>query len=57
VPLADAARACATTPAGELGLHRAGAIEAGSLADLVVLDDRLHVRRTYVAGEEVFAAP
>ncbi len=57
LPLGDAARVCATTPAGELGLAGAGTIEVGGLADLVVLDGQLQVRRTFVAGEEMYAAP
>ncbi|MGA8362413.1 MAG: amidohydrolase family protein, partial [Candidatus Dormiibacterota bacterium] len=33
-----------------------GELEAGRPADIVVLDDRLEVRRTLVGGAEVYAA-
>ena len=52
--LVDAATMCATTPARELGLDGVGRIAAGALADLAVLDGRLHVTQTWVAGELVF---
>jgi len=54
VSLTDAARLCSTTPAAELGLAEVGTITAGSMADLVVLDQGLAVRRTYVAGSAVW---
>lgn len=54
VSLTEAARLCSTTPAAELGLAEVGAIAAGSMADLVVLDQGLAVRRTYVAGSAVW---
>jgi N-acetylglucosamine-6-phosphate deacetylase len=50
LPLPDAARLCATTPADELGLADLGAIAPGKAADLVVLDQRFVVRQTYVGG-------
>jgi len=46
----EAARMCATTPADALGFTGHGRITRGSVADLVVLDARLHVRQTFVAG-------
>jgi N-acetylglucosamine-6-phosphate deacetylase len=48
--LVDAARLCSTTPARQLRLADVGRLEVGLAADLVVLDDRLRVRDTYVAG-------
>ena len=54
VPMVDAARAAATTPAGMLGL-RTGAVEPGLDADLVVLDDALAVRSVMVRGAWVSA--
>ena len=50
LPIADAARAAATTPARVLGL-RTGALEAGLDADLVVLDDELQLTAVMVRGE------
>jgi N-acetylglucosamine-6-phosphate deacetylase len=46
----DAAHLCATTPAAALGLADVGTIAAGRSADLTVLDRRLQVVRTIVAG-------
>jgi N-acetylglucosamine-6-phosphate deacetylase len=54
--LVDAAVMCATTPAREIGLVGFGAISAGSVADLVVLDRDLRVVRTYIAGEVVHSS-
>lgn len=48
--MVDAARLCSTTPARQLGLAECGRIEVGAAADLVVLDERLQVRQTYVRG-------
>jgi N-acetylglucosamine-6-phosphate deacetylase len=52
VPIADAARAAATTPARVLGL-RTGALAAGLAADLVVLDDDLELIAVMARGEWV----
>jgi N-acetylglucosamine-6-phosphate deacetylase len=46
----EAAMMCATTPARELGLVGHGAIVAGAVADLVVLDPQFAVVQTYVSG-------
>jgi N-acetylglucosamine-6-phosphate deacetylase len=50
LPLPAAARMCATTPAGQLGLTRAGRLETGAVADVTVLDAGLRVRQTFIAG-------
>jgi N-acetylglucosamine-6-phosphate deacetylase len=55
LPLHDAARLCATTPASELSLANLGTITKGAIADLVVLDRDLHVKQTYIAGRLVFS--
>ena len=52
--LNDAAQLCATTPASELGLTDTGSLTKGAMADLVVLDRELTVKRTYVAGRLVY---
>jgi len=51
----DAAHLCATTPARELGLQGHGVLAPGAVADLVVLDRRLQVVETFVAGHRVWA--
>ena len=53
VPLVDAVRAAATTPAQVLGAHDRGALVAGLRADVVVLDDDLRVLRVLRAGADV----
>lgn len=52
--LPAAAAATATAPAALAGLNGLGSLAPGSQADIVVLDDRLEVLRTLVAGQEVF---
>lgn len=56
VSFTDAAKLCATTPATELGLAGVGAISPGAIADLTVLDRRLTVKHTFVAGRCVYHA-
>ncbi|MEN3613852.1 N-acetylglucosamine-6-phosphate deacetylase [Plantactinospora sp. ZYX-F-223] len=54
VPMVDACRMAATTPARAIGLgQRIGALMPGWRADLVVLDDDLNVVRVMRAGEWV----
>jgi N-acetylglucosamine-6-phosphate deacetylase len=56
VSFTDAAKLCATTPATELGLAGVGAISPGAIADITVLDRRLTVKQTFVAGRCVYQA-
>lgn len=53
LPLPDAARMCATTPATQLKRTDIGVIAEGKAADLVVLDRDLRVTQTFIAGEPV----
>jgi N-acetylglucosamine-6-phosphate deacetylase len=53
----DAVTLCSTTPARELGLIGHGMLAVDAVADLVVLDARLSVVQTYVAGELVYTRP
>jgi N-acetylglucosamine-6-phosphate deacetylase len=53
LPLADVVRAATAAPARLLGLDRVGALRPGFRADVVVLDDDLHVRRVLHAGRWV----
>lgn len=53
VPLEDAVRAAATTPAAVLGDDRIGALEAGRRADVVLTDDDLRVLSVRRAGKIV----
>lgn len=58
VPLAAAAAMASTTPATFLGLGDVtGTIAAGRRADLVLIDDDLTVRETWIGGERSDAAP
>jgi N-acetylglucosamine-6-phosphate deacetylase len=50
VPLPDAARMCASTPARAMGLAGTGTIAVGQAADLTVLSANLRVVQTYVGG-------
>ncbi|MDO8679236.1 MAG: N-acetylglucosamine-6-phosphate deacetylase [Acidobacteriota bacterium] len=50
MPVFEAARMCASTPAAELGLVDRGSIAVGLFADLVVLGPDLGVRQTYIGG-------
>jgi N-acetylglucosamine-6-phosphate deacetylase len=53
VPMVDAVRAASDTPARAVGLAEVGMIAPGKLADLVVLDDGLAVRRVMRRGQWV----
>jgi N-acetylglucosamine-6-phosphate deacetylase len=55
--LAEAVTMASTTPARLLGLARKGRIAAGCDADLVVLDEQLRVRQTWVGGRLVYESP
>lgn len=52
--LADALTMASRTPADLLGLTNKGRIAPGCDADLVVLDESLHVQQTLVAGEVIY---
>jgi N-acetylglucosamine-6-phosphate deacetylase len=54
--LADAIDAASLAPARVLGIdNRKGRIEPGYDADLVLLDDNMHVAATFVEGREVYS--
>jgi N-acetylglucosamine-6-phosphate deacetylase len=57
VGLVDAAAICSTTPARALGLQGFGSIARGAIADLVVMDRRFMVTKTFIAGILVHEAP
>jgi N-acetylglucosamine-6-phosphate deacetylase len=52
VPLPETIRMASLTPAKILGIDKDyGSIEAGKVADLIVLDADLNVRQVYLAAE------
>ena len=55
--IVQAAAMCSTTPARELGLTGFGAIAPGASADFVILDARLTVVETWIAGERAWPEP
>ncbi|HET7530552.1 MAG TPA: amidohydrolase family protein, partial [Mycobacteriales bacterium] len=54
VPLADALLMASATPAGVAGRAALGTLDAGTPADLVLLDEDLTVAATLVGGVPVF---
>ena len=54
--LAEALTMASTTPARLLGLDKLGSLALGCAADIVVLDEGLHVRQTVVGGQVMFEA-
>jgi N-acetylglucosamine-6-phosphate deacetylase len=53
----EAATLCSTTPARELGLTGYGVLARDYVADIAVLDRAFGVVRTFIDGEQVYAAP
>jgi N-acetylglucosamine-6-phosphate deacetylase len=53
MPLPIAAALCATTAANQLGLGGQGRLTPGARADIVVLDQQLAVRQTWIDGQLV----
>jgi N-acetylglucosamine-6-phosphate deacetylase len=55
--VADTVRMASLTPAERCGLSdRIGSLEAGKLADILVLDENLNVQRVYLGGDEFYSA-
>ena len=52
--LGEAITMAAATPARLLGLEHKGRIVPGCDADIVILDEALHVTHTFVAGQVVY---
>lgn len=55
IPLEDAVYAASAAPAKVIGAEKAGSIEVGHSADLVVLDESLQVKAVFVDGARVEA--
>jgi N-acetylglucosamine-6-phosphate deacetylase len=55
VSLAEACRMASEVPARVMGQNAKGRLAPGCDADLVLLDEELHVLATYVAGQRAFA--
>ena len=56
VPLHEAIGMATVNPARTLQLEEKGTLEVGTDADLVVISPELQVLKTFLAGEEIFAA-
>ncbi|WP_353987364.1 N-acetylglucosamine-6-phosphate deacetylase [Ruicaihuangia caeni] len=56
VPEADAVAAATETPARAIGLDRAGRLDPGSVADVLLLDAEWNVRRVWADGRELTPA-
>ncbi len=56
IPFRDALIMATATPARALGERRMGEVKPGNIADLVVLNEKLEVEETYVAGRNVYQA-
>jgi len=54
VPLYEAVRMASATPAKVLGCTDRGKLVEGNIADVVLLDETLHVTRTIAAGKTVY---
>jgi N-acetylglucosamine-6-phosphate deacetylase len=54
--IVDAATICSTTPARLLGLTGFGVLAPGAVADVTVLERGFRVARTFVDGQQVWAA-
>lgn len=55
IPLEEALRMASTTPANVLGERERGRIAPGMHADLVLLDETLQVRATWIGGEAAWS--
>lgn len=54
IPLADAAYCAAVTPARALGIfENVGSLDAGKLANFIVLDDRLEIKAMFFKGKQI----
>lgn len=54
VPLCDAVRMAASTPARILGLKNKGILTPGNDADILFFDDNIDIKRTIINGETIY---
>lgn len=55
VPLTDAVKMITATPARILGLqHLYGSLATGNMADIVIFDENINIRRTIIGGKTVY---
>ncbi len=53
VPLCDAVKMITKTPARVMGLSDRGILEKGYIADLVIFDDDINIKKVIIKGEEL----
>ena len=53
VPLYEAVKMASATPAGIIGQRKKGILAPGMDADMVVLDQTLHVTDTIIGGDSI----
>ena len=56
VPLTDAIRMAAATPARIMGFDDRGRLQKGLRADIVLFDGEIHVSQVIVGGHSVYSA-
>lgn len=54
VPLTDAIKMASKTPADFIGISNIGELALGKRADMLLLDDRMEISASYLAGEESY---
>ncbi|BAB67658.1 N-acetylglucosamine-6-phosphate deacetylase [Sulfurisphaera tokodaii] len=56
IGIREASLICSYNPARAIGLSDRGIIEKGKRADLIVMDEKLNVKKVFINGEEIFSS-